>query len=475
VDESFKIKGMRKPVHILLILIFTLVSCTTQDESSRPNIIYVMTDQQAFDAMSCAGNELVHTPALDKLASEGVRFENAYCAFPLCVPSRAAMFTGRMPHESGIYVNTRAVKDESLPFKTLGILLDEAGYKTHYIGKWHLTVPMKDTAVHGFREIGHPGAHGFDTEYARLATAFLKKKHEEPYFLVVSFVNPHDCCQLARGEDLSDFEGPIPELPEQDALPSLLANFEIPDNEPDFIRQWQKQNSERVYRSYGWEKEEFRAYQWGYYRLVEKVDSLLGQVFDAVSSSPGADNTIIIFSSDHGDGASRHRWNQKWSAYDESARVPFIVAGSSIGRKGESDARLVSAGLDLMPTICDYAGVTPPVDLSGRSVRPLIEGSMKDKWRDYVVTELSFGNWVDEYHQDTFPRARMLRTDEYKYVVFDQGELKEQLIDMKRDPGEMKNLAVDPQYNEVLSMHRMFMQEWIEETDDPFLMPITFN
>ncbi|MCK5136786.1 MAG: sulfatase-like hydrolase/transferase [Bacteroidales bacterium] len=462
---------MKKIIFYFLVPWIVSGGCSMSEEPSPPNIIYVMTDQQAFDAMSSAGNEQVYTPALDRLAASGLRFENAYCVFPLCVPSRAAMFTGRMPHESGIFVNTRPVKDQSLPFKTLGNHMRTAGYQTHYIGKWHLTIPMSDTTQHGFMGIDHPRAHGFDVEYAQQAVEFLKEEHEDPFFLVVSFVNPHDCCQLARGEDLSEFEGAIPDLPDPEHLPGLPSNFEIPKQEPDFLRLWQEQNSERIYPSMQWSEQEFKAYQWGYYRLVEKVDSLLGKVFDAVNASANAENTILIFSSDHGDGVSRHRWNQKLSPYDESVRVPFIIAGKPVPRKGETESRLVSAGLDLMPTICDYAGIEAPGALQGRSLRPLVEGNPQAEWRDYVVAEMSFGNWVDRYHVDTFPRARMLRSMDYKYVAYDRGQLKEQLIDMRADPGEMTNLALDPVYREVLNIHREYLKEWIAETNDSFRLP----
>lgn len=459
---------MKLNTYIFLPLILLFHGCTGKEEQAPPNIIYIMTDQQASDAMSCAGNPLVSTPALDRLAEDGVRFEKAYCAYPLCVPSRAAIFTGMMPHEAGIYVNTNIINDEKMPFETIAQRLLTVGYKTHYIGKWHLTIPTSDTASHGFQGIVYTGSHGYDSEYARLAEEFLAQDHEDPFFLCVSFMNPHDCCQLARGDDLSRFEGPIPDLPPQADLPPLPENFEIPEGEPDFIRVWQEQNSRRVYRSHFWEEDEFKAYQWGYYRLVEKVDSLLGNVFDAIYASPAAENTIIIFSSDHGDGSSRHRWNQKWSAYDESSRVPFIIAGKPIGRKGETDSRLVSAGLDLMPTICDYAGVDAPGNIRGKSLRPLVEGTFSGDWREYVVTELSFGNWVDEYHIDTFPKARMLRTDDYKYVALDRGKIREQLIDMKNDPGEMKNLAMDPEFRNVLEKHREYLQEWVKLTKDSF-------
>jgi len=459
-----------RPVFLLLFFStgLSLSGCSGEADSPRPNIIYIITDQQAHDAMSCAGNDLLQTPSMDLLASRGIRFEQAYCAFPLCVPSRAAMFTGHMPSESGIYVNTRPVEGEELPFETLGSVLSGSGYKTHYIGKWHLTIPRKDTLKHGFMGIDYLGAHGNDAAHTAKAVEFLQQEHEEPFFLVVSLVNPHDCCQLARKEDLSDFEGKIPPLPPAELLPDLPGNFDIPENEPDFIRSWQARNSERIYRSHFWDEQDFREYQWGYYRLVEKVDSLVGKVLETFDQSAYQENTTLIFSSDHGDGSSRHRWNQKWSAYDESARVPFIVAGKGVERQGETDGRLVSSGLDLFPTICELAGIQPPEGLRGKSIVPLLTGDPDISWRDYVVTELSFGNWVDRYHLDTFPKARMVRTPEFKYVAFEQGELREQLIHMSNDPGEMKNLAVDPAYRGVLLQHRSHLREWIQYTGDSF-------
>ena len=460
----------RKSIYYLILTLFLISGCNKQDKTLQPNIIYIMTDQQAFDAMSCAGNPLVQTPALDRLAADGIRFDQAYCAYPLCVPSRAAMFSGRMPHEAGIFVNTNVIRDEEFPFEILGRRLTDGGYKTHYIGKWHLTVPLSDTLKHGFKGIDIPGGHGFDSVYARIATEFLRQEHDRP-FLVVSFRNPHDCCQLARKEDLSKFEGAIPPMPAPDKLPELPENYGIPENEPDHFREWQAENSESVFRSYFWDEQDFREYQWGYYRLVEKVDSLIGQVLDAIYDSPGAENTVIVFTSDHGDGVSRHHWNQKWSPYDEASRVPFIIAGSMVQRKGGTDGRLVSAGLDLMPTVCDLAGIESPPAMRGRSLKPLLESGADMPWREYVVTEISLGNWVERYHVDTFPKVRMLRTADYKYVAFDRGQLREQLTDMRNDPGEMKNLAIDPQYADVINRHRKLLNEWISETGDKFQVP----
>ncbi len=439
------------------------------DRSRRPNIVYIMTDQQFGGAMSCTGNPYLQTPAMDRLAALGVRFEKAYCAFPLCVPSRVAMFSGRMPHEAGVYVNCK-VSREAFPFATLGRAVADAGYDCHYIGKWHLTIPTSRKQVHGFAEIESPGGHGHDAARAERAAAFLRREHENPFFLVVSFLNPHDCCQLARGEDLAKFEGPIGPVPPEDEQPPLPDNFEIPEGEPDQLRVWQKENSERVYRSYFWDKKRFREYLWGYYRLVEKVDAEIGKVVDALEESGRLEDTVVVFSSDHGDGHSRHRWNQKWSLYDESARVPFLVAWKGRTLAGRVDHHLVSSGLDLMPTICDYAGASVPKGCLGRSVRRLAEGRAQATWRKFVVSETSFGNWAKVGTAD-YPKARMVRSDRYKYIAYDKGQRREQLIDMKADPGEMVNLAGKPEMADVLQQHRAYLAQWCRRTNDAFNAP----
>jgi len=435
----------------------------------RPNIVYIMTDQQFGGAMSCTGNRYLRTPAMDRIAAMGVRFEKAYCSFPLCVPSRTAMFSSRMPHEAGVYVNCR-MSQGTFPFVTLGSVVVDAGYDCHYIGKWHLTIPTSRTKVHGFGKVTLPGGHGHDAKRADLAAEFLRRDHDKPFFLVVSLLNPHDCCQLARGEDLAKFDGAIGTTPAEDELPPLPENFEIPEGEPDHLRVWQKENSERVYRSYFWDEKRFREYLWGYYRLVEKIDAEIGKVVTALRESGKEEDTVVIFASDHGDGHSRHRWNQKWSLYDESARVPFIVAWKGRTRAGQVDQHLVSSGLDLLPTICDYAGARVPEGCLGRSVRRLAEGRAQSEWRQYVVSETSFGNWASVGEGD-FPKARMVRTDRYKYIAYDKGDRREQLIDMVADPGEMVNLAEKAELAGVLQRHRDYLAQWCRRTNDRFELP----
>ena len=431
---------------------------------SKPNILYIFTDQQCADAMSCAGNPYVRTPAMDRLAANGVRFDNAYCSYPLCVPSRMSMVTGRMPHEMEIFANCHPT-ERICPFPTLGTLFREAGYRTRWIGKWHLTIPEERAEEHGFTRIRYGDGYG-DTDARKTAETvdFLKECHEQPFFLVLSFNNPHDCCEWSRGDELK--MGPLPDPPPPADLPPLPRNHCIPEGEPDMLRCFAREQ-QRTFRAMEWDEMQARRYLWGYYRLVEMVDREVGRVLDAVSEAGLEDDTLIVFSSDHGDGAARHRWNQKWSLYDESARVPLIVAGRGVGRAGEVDDRLVSAGLDLLPTLCDYGGITVPDGLQGRSLRALIDDDGAADWRDRVVSETTLSMWA-EVGEDNWPKARMVRSDRYKYVAYDKGEIREQLLDMHGDSGETVNLAARPDHRRILARHRELLDDWCRKTSDAF-------
>ena len=168
--------------------------------ADRPNIVWIMTDQQVADGMSCTGNPDLKTPAMDSLAANGVRFELAYCTNPICVPSRASMMTGKMPHEIGVTFNMDSFKILS---PSLGTIITKAGYDTGYVGKWHIPMPTDTTDWHGFTMMKEGDKDFNDQHFAEPLIDFLKQKREQPYFLVASFVNPHDICEYAR--KLSDF------------------------------------------------------------------------------------------------------------------------------------------------------------------------------------------------------------------------------------------------------------------------------
>ena len=436
-------------------------------QANRPNILYIMTDQQFAGAMSCAGNKYLKTPAMDSIAENGVLFEKAYCADPLCVPSRTVMMTGRMPHETGITYNVRAKRD-SVRLPMMGTILSRAGYDCGYVGKWHIPNPTDQVDLHGFTTVQ---LTKLDNRIQPACADFISRKRDNPFLLVASFVNPHDICgwpsASVGGRNLRN--GPIPEAPPAGQCPPLPDNFEIPPCEPDIIRAMQELAPRWYSIASEWNGDTWRQYRWAYYRLVEKVDEQIGIVLDALRKSGQEDNTLIIFASDHGDGMGAHRWNQKMVLYEETTRVPFIVSFKGVTRPGYVNrGHLVSTGLDLIPTMCDYAGIKPPDALLGASVRALAEGRKPKAWRDFVVTETEFGH---QFGQGDGVYGRMLRTARYKYVVYSEGNLREQLTDMERDPGEMVNLVESPKHKAILEGHRRRLAAWCKGTNDFFVVP----
>jgi len=198
----------------------------------------------------------------------------------------------------------------------------------------------------------------------------------------------------------------------------------------------------------------WRLHRWLYCRLNEMVDRKIGIVLDALREAGLENNTLVVFTSDHGDLDGAHRLEHKTLLYEESVRVPFILSFEGRIPAGQVDnIHLVSNGLDLLPTLCDYAGIPVPEGLDGRSVRAVAEGREADPaWRDHVVAESR--------------NSRMVRTARYKYTVYDCGEHRETLVDMQTDPGEMKNLVSNAKLASTLDSHRRLLADWIDRTGD---------
>lgn len=430
---------------------------------ARPNVVYIFTDQQYGGAMSCVGNQDVHTPAMDRLAAQGTLFEQTYCTQPLCTPCRGSMFTGLMPHECGTPRNNQAIH-EHLRGQELGVLMANSGYECVYAGKWHVpqgTMPKDND--HGFRVI----CPHHDNKLVPACLDYFRERGERreagPFFLVVSFDDPHNICEASRSMALP--WGPLPEPPPVDECPNLPPNFAIPAFEPEIVRVERQENwALSAYRDAT--QEDWRRLRWTYFRLIERVDAKVGQVLDGLQAHGLDDNTVIVFSSDHGDGHSAHHWNQKCILYEEAVRVPFIVRAPG-GTPGAVDGEhLVSNGLDLLPTVCDYAGVEAPAGLRGHSVRPIVEGQQPPAWRGALFIETLFDG---RRGYDT--QGRAVRTRFHKYIVYDRGRHREQLFYMPHDPGEMVNLAVEARHRHALEAHRALLHQYTTETGDTFAVP----
>lgn len=417
----------------------------------QPNILYIMTDQQSANALGCAGNGYLHTPAMDRLASKGVMFRNAYCAFPLSGPSRAAMFTGYTPSQCGMDRNGAPLPD-SLRNVTLGSLMNKAGYSAAYAGKWHLnTNALPADTVFGFQRI-----HGHDDRgLAEAVVEYLKSYDDErPFFIVASFDNPHNICQYARGQRLPEAE--IKEPATVADCPNLPSNFSIMPTDPDILR-WEREQSYRLYPTKDYTADDWRRYRNAYYRLVEHVDGEIGKIVDEIDRQNLWDNTIIVFTSDHGDGQGAHQWNQKTVLWDEVANIPLIVCmpGNDKNAGSRSDV-LVNNGIDMLPTMLEWANTEIPPQYKGVSFGYAVKNPDTESAQDYVVTETVF-------EETGGTKGWMLRTPKYKYVLYEAGKNREALYDMDNDRLETRNLALETAFKPQVEIHRQMLERWFED------------
>lgn len=449
---------------------FAVPAVRSRAPAPRPNILYIMTDQQHAGMMSAAGNPWLKTPAMDSLAAAGVRFERAYASNPVCIPARTSMITGRYPSFFGIQSNQADPLPDEAISQALGHLLRAAGYRTVFGGKTHWPRRLPAESV-GFEYLTADERE----ELANRCAAFLRQRHERPFLLVASFINPHDICYMAI--DAYTRAGNLPPmypnsvierkcLAEAMALPAGVSRREffarlcppLPPNHaptrgepPAFsqfggFRGWVRKN---------WTEEDWRLHRWAYCRLSERVDREIARVLAALRDTGLDRSTLVIFSSDHGDMDSAHKFEHKSLPYEESARVPFIVSWPGKIPAGRVDRRhLVCASVDLLPTICDYAGATPPQGLPGRSLRPLLAGGSPRSWREDLVIECTGG--------------RSVRTPRYKYTVWEGERPHEMLFDMEKDPGETTNVAQERSYASELAEHRRLLRRKVEELKDDY-------
>lgn len=444
-------------------------------KTGRPNILMIVTDQQNFRMLSCTGNPYVRTPNLDQLAAAGTRFDKAYATNPVCVPSRLSLQSGRMPSELGVYSNRDGfdmdpefAQSPGMLDQQIGLLMRAGGYETAYAGKTHFCNGLT------------PSILGYDkhfTDNDRLEMAhwcvdYLRQSKDKPFFLFASFINPHDVYRFgvsaqrrATGQELTtdiatQTMDMLMETPMQSGdldrfveehCPPLPANFGQTANEPTDELLYQKH--QRGYTPEAdWDERDWRLRRWAYARLTEQVDAEIGVLLDGLREAGLEENTLIIFTSDHGDMDAAHGRGEKRYTYEESARVPFIVVKKGEVPAGHVDrTHLISNGLDHLPTILDYAEIPLSPLARGRSVRPLLEGRGAT-WRDHLIVESE--------------HSRMVRSGTYKYSVYGGGAPREMLLDLERDPGEMNNVAGDPSNAAIIRQHRAWLTDWTAHIGD---------
>lgn len=441
------------------------------------NLLFIFTDQQTLGAMGAAGNRDVSTPHLDALAASGVRFTNSFCASPLCSPSRGSLATGLLPSRSGVTTNHQSLRPEA---PHLGGVLRSAGFETAWAGKWHVPneYPVPPETIPGFdilplagRELdrnaypvriaGRPGAwdhnlgHYADAPVAEAAAAWLKRPHATPFCLAVSLMNPHDICFPEAYPRAGNPPADLPELP---------ANFAPPSGEPTLITDTRYTHEGMAKPAQDWTERDWRLARWRYFRFTEMADRAVGTVLDALQASGHERDTLVCFTSDHGEGAGSHRWIGKLSLYEESVAVPFIVSCPGTVPAGRVDSTHLVSGVDVLPTLCDYAGVPVPPGLDGVSVKPVVDDPARPGRDAAIVAMHPVGKGSTD-------EGRLLRTGGWAYAAFSRGPVAESLFDLRNDPGETRNLAGDPAGSGVLAELRAQLAATLTAAEDSFRGP----
>lgn len=438
--------------------------------TKRPNLLLLIADQLTPSAVGAYGGPPDQTPHLDRLAASGVRFDNVYTAAPLCNPSRTAFWTGRYPHQTGITSNGQGSCPEQIPatMMTMGRMLTEAGYKATHFGKMLTT-----GALEGFehqtcepRIIDAPNGIVLNNDtFADLGTTdavcqWLENPPSEPFITAVDLNNPHNICGWV-GEHAGDSSASPANLPDQ--RPDLPPNFRVDDmaGRPLPI-QYLCCSHRRQMQAAQWSDRMFQGYLAAYAWYTQLMDQCIGRILASLATSPVADQTIILFFSDHGDAVATRRMVTKHCAfYEPVTRVPLIISGPGVVDHGGAVEHELFSLLDLMPTIADLTGNTAPEGLPGLSLAPYLRGDRPTQKHEAV-----FSQWHTEYGHTIEP-GRMMRTSGFKYTHYRENN-GEELYDLGSDPNEMHNLAQNPDFQAALDTHREQFRRYCDEQNDPY-------
>jgi len=401
---------------------------------NRPNFLFILTDQQRFDALGVSGNRYVRTPNLDRLARNGVYFTNCYVAQAVCSPSRASIFSGLFPTSHRVTDNIYGVDDvtstDDYNMRVLWPgLLQQAGYHTCYIGKWHLgeKAPACFDEWHGFNSLlphwmGEPKKSQYRTEFeADQAIDYLRRNRNRRFALCLSHYPPH-------------------------------TPYTAPDEFTELYKQTPLEPKE-------------------YYGAVSAIDYQVGRVIGALHDLGLAENTVIIFTSDHGDHFGTRPGNaHKRGAYDDCARVPLIVYAPRVIVSRQIRTELVS-NVDLMPTILELAGVDIPKEQHGTSLVPLLRGE-RPNWRSAVCIQNREGKRDDE----SAVQSRGVRTKDWKLIMRDElsdrAKYLRELYDHRSDPQERSNVY-GPENSDAVRGLLLELDYWARQIDDRKTISLT--
>jgi N-acetylglucosamine-6-sulfatase len=439
----------------------------------RPNVVFILTDDQRWDCLGCAGHPFLKTPNLDRLAAEGVRFANAFTTSSLCSPSRASFLSGRYAHSHGVRNNFTEYPADLASYPRV---LQSAGYRTGYIGKWHMG-EGNDEKRPGFDYWASHKGQGqyYDTEFnvngtrqvikgyyshvvTNLAVDWIKSA-PKPFSLIVGHKAPHGLW--------------IPEPKYAHAYDSLEIkkpeSATLGPNTPDWVQRRVKTWHGIEGPLYG--AKDYETFVKTYHETILSVDDSVGQIYDALRATGELDNTIIVFAGDNGFLLGEHASIDKRTAWEESIRIPLLLRYPEQIRTPRVVDQMV-LNLDLAPSVVDYCGASGLTAPHGRSFVTLLRGQT-DNWRKSWLYEYNFEN---EFPYT--PNVRSVRTDDWKYIHYPNGEGQPdtemaELYDLENDPHEMRNLIASPEAQLKLAELKAELQRLLRDTGGlPDTMPV---
>jgi len=452
----------------------------------RPNVVFILTDDQRWDHMSCAGHAFLKTPNLDRIAAEGAHFKNMFVTTSLCSPSRASFLSGLYAHTHGVVNN---FTDYPSRLTSFPMRLREQGYQTAYIGKWHMG-EKSDEKRPGFDTwITHKGqgkyfdnvwnVNGkrrvvkgyYTTNVTNMAVQWLKGSRRKPFCLILGHKAPHtpftpepkyahlyDKTEIRYPKSAFALEGK-PEWVKQridtwHGIYGPIYGFrkKFPDARPESVK-------------------DFARFVRAYTATIKSVDDSVGRIHAALKQIGELDNTLLIFASDNGMFLGEHGMTDKRTMHEESIRVPLLARYPRLIRPGTTIDRQV-LNIDLAPSVLDICGAAPLENIHGTSWKRLLSGEAR-RWRR---------SWFYEYNYEKqfpyTPNVRGVRTDRWKYVHYPHGDgtpdrHMAELYDLESDPGEANNLINDPNRREIVGRLKRELRRLMKATGAlPDKMPI---
>ncbi len=440
-------------------------------DKKRPNIIFILTDDQRWNAMGYAGNKVIQTPEMDKLAKGGAYFRNALVTTPICSASRASIFSGVQERSHRYTFQTGPIRDEFMA-DSYPVVLKKAGYYTGFFGKFGVNYANDDKLFDEFESYDRngrfPDYRGYyyktlngDTVHltrytGQQALDFIEHvPSERPFCLSLSFSAPHahdnaplqyfwqeEADKLYQNEEM-----PAPQLAEDKYFESLPLPVREGFNRLRWT--WRYDTPEKYQHSVK-----------GYYRMIYGINVEIAKIREKLAAKGLADNTVIILMGDNGQFLGERQLAGKWLMYENSIRVPLIVYDPRVKKHRDIDE--MALNIDVPATIVDLAGAAPPLQWQGKSLMPLVTGEEKSFPRDTILIE-------HLWEFENIPPSEGVRTSEWKYFRYVDNHADEELYNLKQDPMEINNLAKNSQYASVLLALRSKCSQLIQKYDAPYL------